>query len=424
MPLFSSVYYSFSMDFPRAILVLFLFLALYLALQFYFFSRVRGFLRIRVQNRKRRRLLSGIVLSFFLLMLFPLAWRLLFGYHPHEPYPWVVRGLFAVFAVWGFGSTGSALILLGYDVFYRFRLFFSRRPTESPDLERRDFLRKSAGVVAVAPFLIAGYGVLLGRRRFQIDYLDLPVTDLSSALSQLSIVHLTDIHVGPFMPAEELAGYVEAVNRLKPDFIALTGDFVATSPDEVAPCVDTLAGLRARYGIFACMGNHDVYARADGKLTRLLGEKGIRVLRNDAVSLEIGNTTLNILGIDDLRWGRPDLSRALQVAQRKPGEVRVLLSHRPEVFPEAARKGLDVVLSGHYHGGQIKLTPEPDSLSIARLITPYAEGLFYLPRHRLGSSGAGGNNAALFVSRGIGITGFPIRINCPPQIAHLRMVKA
>lgn len=412
------------MDFPRAIFVFFLFLTFYLALQFYFFFRVRGFLRLRVQDQKGRRLLPGIVISFFLLMLFPLVWRLLYGFHWHEPYPWLVRGLFALFAVWGFGSTGSALILLGYDVFHRFSLLFSRRPVASPNLQRRDFLKKGIGAAAVAPFLISGYGVLLGRRRFQIDYLDLRVTDLSSALSRLSIVHLTDIHVGPFMPAEELAAYVEAVNRLKPDFVALTGDFVSTSLDEIAPCADTLAGLKARYGIFACMGNHDVYARADGQLTRLLGEKGIRVLRNDAVSLEIGNTTLNILGIDDLRWGRPDLSRALQVAQRKAGEARILLSHRPEVFPEAARKGIDVVLSGHYHGGQVKLTPEPDSLSIARLITPYAEGLFYLPRRRLDPSATAGNNAALFVSRGIGITGFPIRINCPPQIAHLRLVNS
>jgi len=226
------------------------------------------------------------------------------------------------------------------------------------------------------------------------------------------------------MPAEELAAYVEAVNRLKPDVIALTGDFVSTSQDEIAPCVNTLAGLQARYGIFACMGNHDVYARADGELTRLFNQNGVRVLRNDAASLEIGNTTLNILGIDDLRWGRPNLSRALDIARRNPGEVRVLLSHRPEVFPEAARKGLGVVLSGHYHGGQIKLAPEPDSLSIARLITPYAEGLFHLPRRRLSASGPGTGDAVLFVGRGIGITGLPIRINCPPQIAHLTLKRA
>ena len=412
------------MDFPRALFVLFLFLTFYLALQVYLLFRVRRYLRNRFQNQAWRGLLSVVITSFLFLMLFPLAWRLLYGYHFHEPNPWLVRSLFALFAVWGFGSTGSALIILGCDVVRRCLLFFSPRPAVLPDLQRREFLKKSVGVVAAAPFLISGHGVFLGRRRFQIDHFDLPLNGLSSALAQFSIVHLTDIHVGPFMPAEELGAYVEAVNRLKPDIIALTGDFVSTSLDEIAPCVDTLAGLKARYGIFACMGNHDVYARADGELTRLLSQRGVRVLRNDAASLEIGNTTLNILGIDDLRWGRPNLSRALDIAQRTPGEVRVLLSHRPEVFPEAARKGLGVVLSGHYHGGQIKLAPEPDAFSIARLITPYAEGLFHLSGRRLSSSGAGANDTMLFVGRGIGITGLPIRINCPPQIAHLTLRKA
>ncbi|MFQ5903663.1 MAG: metallophosphoesterase, partial [Candidatus Binatia bacterium] len=334
-----------------------------------------------------------------------------------------VRGLFAVSAVWVFGSSGLTVILLGYDFFQRFFHRGFPRPA-GPDLERRDFLKKGVGMAAAAaPFLISGYGVLLGRGRFQVEHFDLPLNGLSAARSQLSIVHLTDIHVGPFMPEEELAAYVEAVNRLEPDIIALTGDFVSGHAGEIAPCVNTLSGLRARYGIFACMGNHDIYVGADDELTRLFGQKGVRVLRNDAVPIRIKNTTLNILGIDDLRWGKPDLSRALKVTQGEPGEVRFLLSHRPEVFPDAARRGLDVVLSGHYHGGQVKLTPDQKGLSIARLITPYAEGLFHLSR-RFHASGAGAKNAVLFVSRGIGITGLPIRINCPPQIAHLRLVRA
>ena len=415
------------MDFPRALFVFFLFLTFYLALQVYLFFRLRGYLRSRFQNRPRRGLLSLLyILSgvFLLFMLLPIPLRLIYGSNFHETISRSLPGLFSASAVWGFGSTFSALILLGYDILRQLVRLVPSRPIEPPDLERRNFLKKSAAVVAAAPFLVSGYGVFLGRHRFEIDHFDLPLNGISSALSQFSIVHLTDIHLGPFMPAEELAAYVDAVNRLKPDVIALTGDFISTGLEEIAPCVNTLAGLQARYGIFACMGNHDVYSRAEGELTRLFNLRGIRVLRNDAASLKVGNTTLNILGIDDLRWGRPNLSRALGIAERKPGEVRVLLSHRPEVFPEAARKGLGVVLSGHYHGGQIKLAPEPDSLSIARLITPYAEGLFHLPRRRLSAPGPGPGDAVLFVGRGVGITGLPIRINCPPQIAHLTLKKA
>jgi len=409
------------MDFPRALVVFCVFLLAYLSLQLFLFFRIRDYLRSQIPDRSRRTLYSGLVGCFFLLMLFPLAWRSMSASHPYGPDPWLVRGLFAVFAVWGFGSSGSALVLLCYDFFRRLARPRSVRP--GPQIGRRNFLRKSVVVAAAAPFVISGHGVLLGRRRFRVEHFDLPVSGLSSSLAQLSIVHLTDIHVGPFMSPEELAAYVEAVNRLKPDLIALTGDFISRGLDEVAPCVEILAGLKARYGIFACMGNHEVLVGVEDEMTRLFTREGVRVLRNDAASIPIHNTTLNILGIDDLRWGDPDLSRAVTIAQRQPGEVGLLLSHRPEVFPEAFREGIDVVLSGHYHGGQVKLGPEPESLSIASLLTPYAEGLFHLSR-RDRFSAPGGKDALLFVSRGIGTTGLPIRVNCPPQIAHLTLKKA
>jgi len=112
----------------------------------------------------------------------------------------------------------------------------------------------------------------------------------------------------------------------------------------------------------------------------------------------------------------------MRAAANDPGEVRVLLSHRPEIFPRAAAEGIEVVLSGHYHGGQIKLVPGNDSPSIARLLTPYVEGLFRLPLSKEGSERGG--ESLLFVSRGIGTTALPVRLNCPPQIAHLTLRKA
>ncbi|MGH7834564.1 MAG: metallophosphoesterase, partial [Candidatus Binatia bacterium] len=155
------------------------------------------------------------------------------------------------------------------------------------------------------------------------------------------------------------------------------------------------------------------------RLTDEFGARNIRVLRNEGMSLEIGNTALDIIGIDDLNEGKPDLRRALKDVSKSAGEIRLLLSHRPEVFPEAARAGVDLVLSGHYHGGQVRLTPRPESPSIARALTPYVEGLFRRPRGSEGSN----RESLLFVSRGIGITGLPVRINCPPQIAHLELKK-
>lgn len=405
------------MDFPRAYVILVILLACYSALQLFLYVRARDYLKRRLRPETYRAVLLGIAGFLLAGVLYPLAWRAFFGLRAVEPLALAVRSLMAV---WVFGSGGLALVLLACELWRKGRRFFVSSSSPSPNPERRALLKKAIGFAAAAPFIVSGYGVVLGRHRFRVEHFDLPLNGLSSSLSQLSVVHLTDIHAGPFMPAEELAEYVEAVNRLRPDVIALTGDFVSTRAEEAELCISALAGLKARYGVFACLGNHDVYAGVEEELTRLFESSGVRMLRNDAVSLRVGDTVVNVLGIDDLRIGGPDLDRALALERQRPGEIRLLLSHRPEVFPRAWRKGVEVVLSGHYHGGQVKLGASPESLSLARLLTPYAEGLFRLSR-RATASPREARDSVLFVGRGIGITGLPIRVNCPPQIAHLTL---
>lgn len=405
---------------PRGFLFPALLLFASLPLQLYLFCQLRRCLNERVKNARALRLLTFFLGCCFVFMHLPLAWRVFFGMYAVQPYAEIIKGFFIASSIWAVGSVGSALVLLAYNLFQRFIPLSSQPVGNEPDPGRRQFLTKGVGMAAAAPFILSGYGTLLERRRFEVDHLDIRLGDLSSDISHLTLVQLTDIHVGPFMSAEELAEYVEAANRLKPDLIALTGDFVTSSESEVDPCVATLAGLKARYGVFACIGNHDIYARAADKLALLFADKGIQTLRNDAATLQVGGSKVSMLGIDDLRTGQPDLSRALRTSDRNPGEVKIMLSHRPEIFPKAVKGGVDLVLSGHYHGGQVKLSQSAESLSVARLLTPYAEGLFQLPRQQSWK----GKSAHLFVSRGVGITGLPIRINCPPQIAHLTLKRA
>ena len=407
------------MQLPRGLLFFALFVLLSIPVQFYLFTVLRAYLKKRLENGHLRRSLLLFSSFFFALPFIPLLWRASFGPYGEQRYPALLRDLLSASSIWWAGSIGCALVVFAYNFFPRLIPSRPQKPATF-DRERRCFLRKGVGVAATAPFALSGYGVLLERRRFEVEHFDIGVSGLSTNLSQLTIAQLTDIHLGPFMPPEELARYVEAVNRLKPDLIALTGDFITSSRSEAAPCVETLASLEARYGIFACLGNHDTFSGAAGKLTELLVEKGIQILRNDAATVDVGNSKIAVLGIDDLVVGRPDFQRAKTLAH--PAEVNILLSHRPEIFPAAAREGMDLVLSGHYHGGQIKLLPEPDSLSIARFLTPYVEGLFQLPRP---TEGAGERRVGnLFVGRGVGITAVPIRINCPPQIAHLTLKNA
>lgn len=409
------------MNFTSPRIAFFVVLGFYFYLQVSLFRRVSGYISSKIRAQGRRRALTIAAAVFFLFMSVPFLWIILFGLMPSHQYPWPVKAHMVLFAIWATGSVGSALLLTVYD-FIRGMLTRMPQTRTAPDLERREFLKTGVGAVAAAPFILSGYGALMERKRFEVEHFDFRLDGLSSALAGLTVVQLTDLHVGPFMPGEELAEYVEAINRLEPDIIALTGDFVASNRGEVDPCVSALSELKARQGIYACLGNHDVYARIEEEMTRRFAENNITMLRNASAAHRIGNTALNVLGIDDLRWGTPDLAQAIAAAQKDPGEVRLLLSHRPEIFPEAAKNGIEVVLSGHYHGGQIKVGPEAANLSIARLLTPYVDGMYLLPRRRIDRRDA--KTSTLFVGRGIGITGLPIRINCPPQIAHFTLKKA
>ncbi len=332
-------------------MIFFILIGLYSALQVYLFRRLRGYLQRKIPDPRRARTAGRAALLFFLLMSLPLFWIALLGLLPHQPYPRPIRAQMVVFAIWAVGSVGSGAALLACDLIRGALARMPRREEkrkgkrdEKIDLQRRQLLKAGVGAVAATPFILSGYGALRGRKAFEIEHFDLPLDGLSGALAGLTVVQLTDIHVGPFMPPEELAAYVEAINRLEPDFVALTGDFIASSRSEVEPCVETLARLKARRGIYACLGNHDAYAGIEDEITRRFAEKGVRMLRNEAASHRIGNTTLSLLGIDDLRWGAPDFPRALAAAAEAPGEVRLLLSHRPEIFPDAARSGVEIVL--------------------------------------------------------------------------------
>jgi hypothetical protein len=382
--------------------------------QLYLFNCSRRYWLRHISNAAVRGSLVLLSGGFVAAMFTPIVWRAYGGLYGNWDYPRFVLEILTASLIWWIGSIGCVIILLAFALFRR--VLPLNGPTVPRDDGRRQFLQKGVGMAAAAPFMVSGYGVLLERRIFEVERFKIHLTGLPSALSSLTVVQLTDINVGPFMSGEQLLTYVDAVNRLEPDLIALTGDFVAGTREEVAPCVEALAGLRARYGIFACLGNHDLSAGVAVELSELFASVGIRMLVNDAAIIAVGGSRIAVLGIDDLAEGDADLRSALAAPEAASAEVKILLSHRPEIFYAAAEKGIDLVIAGHYHGGQIKLLPQPKALSIARFMTPFPEGVFRLP-----GSAEKRSISSLFVGRGIGITGLPIRINCPPQIAHLTL---
>lgn len=228
---------------------------------------------------------------------------------------------------------------------------------------------------------------------------------LHAAHDGLKIVHLTDIHLSLFTSIEEVHRVVTIANLLQPDIVALTGDYVTFSPSYIRPVAQALGRLRARLGIFAVLGNHDFRVDAE-EVTRALRAQRIRVLRNAHYALRSNGGTLWLAGIDDLWFASDDLPAALQsIPARDP---KILLCHNPDAIGRASRLGVDLMLSGHTHGGQVRL-PILRSFYRSKPGERFIDGW-----NQLG-------NTQIYVSRGIGKVVVPVRVACPPEITCLRL---
>lgn len=223
-------------------------------------------------------------------------------------------------------------------------------------------------------------------------------------LDGFRIVQISDIHIGSLLGRDFAARLVERVNALEPDLVAVTGDLVDGSVRHLAEEVAPFAGLRARHGVFFVTGNHDCYSGA-ASWTRAVEGLGMQVLRNRRVEVRRGDAVFDLVGVDDhharlVGEGGEDVARA--VAGRDPERPAVLLAHDPATFRRASREGIDLQLSGHTHGGQIW-----PFVYVVRLATPWVAG-----RYREG-------RAQLYVSRGTGFWGPPMRLGSPAEITEI-----
>ncbi len=279
---------------------------------------------------------------------------------------------------------------------------------ESPS--RRDVLRTASDVAAAVPFIAGAYGLLYGRLNLMIAEQKIALPNLPRAFEGFRIAQLSDIHIGPYMPAAEIRKYANIANERKADLIALTGDFVTFDPSTQQPVVDALRGLRAPYGVWGCLGNHDAWAGVEDSITELFRLVGIRILRGERVDVRAGGDSLNLIGVDfqsEHRFGPspavPDLLGNIRDAV-DPSRVNILLSHNPDTFDRAAEMRIDLSLAGHTHGGQAALEFISPEIAPSRLVTPYVAGLFRK---------AGGQ---LYVNRGLGTIFIPIRLGAPPEL--------
>jgi len=199
---------------------------------------------------------------------------------------------------------------------------------------------------------------------------------------------------------------------LKPDLMALTGDFVTWTGSPELAVVEALAGLKAPFGVWGCLGNHEIWAHVEDSITRLFAERGTRILRHQNAAIETAGERINLIGVDYESKTHFGPAREGVVAGylegvdalMMPDQVNILLSHNPNTFDRAAQLGIDLSLAGHTHGGQVALEYISPDISPARLITRYVRGWF-----KQGDS-------QLYVNRGIGTIFSPVRFGSPPEI--------
>ena len=273
-------------------------------------------------------------------------------------------------------------------------------------MNRRKFLiRCSFGAAAAAVF---GYPAMIERYRFQVNRYEVPVVDLPPEFEGFTIAHLTDLHYGFLMPLTVVRYLIRKANALEKDMIVCTGDYVhehgqTGQIDSVWP---ELIKLRAKDGVYSVLGNHDHWADTSKSLywLRASGQD----VRHRAVSIRRGPAQIWIGGAGDLWEDDPGIDRAFEPVP--PGEVKILLAHNPDTVDTAYRRRLSLVISGHTHGGQVVL-PVWGAPILPVRNKRYSSGLIHTTK------------TTLFISRGLGWAILPVRLNCLPEIALLKLVR-
>ncbi len=284
-------------------------------------------------------------------------------------------------------------------------------PHADMNASRRRFLAYGMnGGVSTAAMLFTGYGLAEARDVPGVKQVDIPFKHLPPQLDGFRIVQITDIHVSPTVKRPYVAGIVDRVNTLNADIIALTGDLVDGSVRRLSGDVEPLAKARSRYGNFFVTGNHEYYSGAPAWI-RKVESLGYTVLNNDHRIVDHGGRTILLGGVTDYRAGRfydshrSDPEKALKDAP--PTDLKILLAHQPKTIFAASKAGFDLQISGHTHGGQFF----PWNL-VVHLFQPYVAGL---NRHA---------DTQIYISRGTGYWGPPLRLGSPSEITLLRLIQA
>jgi uncharacterized protein len=317
---------------------------------------------------------------------------------------WADRLTWAGMTALGFFSSLLVLTVLRDFVLLAANMALSAQQVQSI------ILPSAQWALLIAVFMTVA-GLVIARRRPAVTEVMIPVLNLPRALHGFSIAQISDVHVGPTIKRGFVEGIVRRVNDLNADMIAVTGDLVDGSVQQLSSHTAPLAGLSARHGAYFVTGNHEYYS-GERAWSEEIGRLGLHVLKNEHVVLQHDGASLVLAGVTDYSAHhydpaqRSDPAAALRGAPAQAG-ARILLAHQPSSAAAAASAGFDVQISGHTHGGQFW----PWNLFV-HLFQPFTSGL-----HRV-------KNLSIYVSRGTGYWGPPNRFGVPSEITRIRLMPA
>jgi predicted MPP superfamily phosphohydrolase len=411
-------------------LILISVLLAFIASQFFWILAVRRWGKKVISNRKLRIGLGGLLLVIYAALFF----YNFFGLR-HQPSPTHLTLsaalLQAPFAWWAMSSLAGfgmvALFWLAGRALRLIRAAYSKVATSLgkarlPVLSspaRRRFLERTAFAASSLPFAACAYGLTIGRTNIETTRKRIRLARLPKAFDGLRVAQLSDLHIGPFMSASQIRHVVQMTNDYKADLVLMTGDYIIWDPSTQGDVVDALSGLRAPFGVVGCLGNHELWAGCEASITQMFAERNIRILRHERWPIQTGGEVLNLIGVDyeAVRHFGPHPEGVVDQYLKGveplilPDTANILLSHNPNTFDRAAALGIDLSLAGHTHGGQVTLEFINKNLSPSRLITAYVRGWFEK------------KGCQLYVNRGIGTIGVPIRFDAPPEITIFELVR-
>jgi len=358
----------------------------------------------------------------------------------------IPRGTFlnVLAGLWFFSALFAFLAVKCVHVLERtWRLFRARnQPPAAPgddelpvDPGRRYFFKTATAAAGAAPFLGAMYGFAAERLNYQVHRVEIPISNLPSALDGMRIAQLSDIHMSGYMPRSQVRRAIDMANELGADLAVVTGDFITGSDDPLDECIEEIRRLSAPLGIYGCNGNHEIYAQAEDRAQELFTQFGMRLLRHENALISFRGAKFNLIGVDYQRERNPGGRRISTLTGVDPlirkDVPNILLSHNPNSFNRAAELGVELSLAGHTHGGQIQVEILDHRLSPARFITDYVAGLYIRPlftpaktvasQKFLHAATLQGPHAAIYVNRGLGTVGAPVRLGVPPEISLLTL---